>query len=83
MTVLSGNKSWRRSGAENRCRSRVRAYALGPHSTIDLIGTLQAMQAWGVSVIVASGLTFDLSTPHGKLIASVLASLAEFERDLP
>jgi putative DNA-invertase from lambdoid prophage Rac len=29
-----------------------------------------------------NGLQFDLTTPHGKLIASVLASLAEFERDL-
>jgi hypothetical protein len=28
------------------------------------------------------GLQLDLSTPHGKLLAGVLGSLAEFERDL-
>jgi putative DNA-invertase from lambdoid prophage Rac len=33
-------------------------------STIDLIETLQAMQAWGVSVIALSGFTFDLSAPR-------------------
>jgi putative DNA-invertase from lambdoid prophage Rac len=48
-------------------------------STIDLVQTLQA---WDVSVLAVSGLQFDLSTPHGKMIASVMAALAEFERDL-
>jgi len=51
-------------------------------STIDLITTLQDLAHWGVSVIATTGLQFDLTTPHGKLIASVMASLAEFERDL-
>ena len=51
-------------------------------STIDLVQTLQALQTWGVSLIAQTGLTFDLVTPHGKMIASVMASLAEFERDL-
>lgn len=51
-------------------------------STIDLVQTLQSLQAWGVSVLAISGLQFDLSTPHGKMIASVMAALAEFERDL-
>ncbi len=37
---------------------------------------------WGVSLIAQTGLTFDLATPHGKMIAGVMASLAEFERDL-
>ena len=49
---------------------------------IDLVQTLQALQTWGVSLIAQTGLTFDLVTPHGKMIASVMASLAEFERDL-
>jgi putative DNA-invertase from lambdoid prophage Rac len=35
-----------------------------------------------VSVLAISGLQFDLSTPHGKMIASVMAALAEFEREL-
>ncbi len=51
-------------------------------STIDLITTLQELAHWGVSVIATTGLQFDLTTPQGKLIASVMASLAEFERDL-
>ena len=51
-------------------------------SSIDLVQTLQALQTWGVSLIAQTGLTFDLVTPHGKMIASVMASLAEFERDL-
>jgi putative DNA-invertase from lambdoid prophage Rac len=51
-------------------------------SMIDLVQTLQALQTWKVSILAMNGLQFDLTTPHGKLIASVLASLAEFERDL-
>ena len=51
-------------------------------STIDLMQTLKSLQAWDVSVLAVSGLQFDLSTPHGKMIASVMAALAEFERDL-
>ena len=50
-------------------------------STIDLISTLQDLAHWGVSVIATTGLQFDLTTPQGKLIASVMASLAEFERE--
>ena len=49
---------------------------------MDLVQTLQALQSWKVSILALNGLQFDLTTPHGKLIASVLASLAEFERDL-
>ena len=48
-------------------------------STIDLIHSLQELQNWGVSLIAQSGLQFDLRTSQGKLIASIMASLAEFE----
>lgn len=51
-------------------------------STLDLFHTLNDLQAWGVSLIAQTGLQFDLSTPHGKLIAAMMAALAEFERDL-
>jgi hypothetical protein len=34
------------------------------------------------SVIAMSGLTFDLSTPHGRMLATVVAGIAEFEREL-
>ena len=51
-------------------------------SMLDLLHTLQDLQAWNVSLIAQTGLQFDLSTPQGKLIASLMAALAEFERDL-
>jgi DNA invertase Pin-like site-specific DNA recombinase len=51
-------------------------------STLDLVHALHALQAWGVSLIAQTGLQFDLSTPQGKLFASLMSALAEFERDL-
>lgn len=51
-------------------------------STLDLVHTLHDLQAWNVSLIAQTGLQFDLTTPQGKLIASMMAALAEFERDL-
>ena len=51
-------------------------------STIDLIETLQSLHLWGVSLIAQSGFQFDLNTAQGRLIAHLMASLAEFERDL-
>jgi putative DNA-invertase from lambdoid prophage Rac len=51
-------------------------------STQDLMDTLGQLASWGVSLIAQTGLTFDLSTPQGKLIANLMASLAEFEHDL-
>jgi putative DNA-invertase from lambdoid prophage Rac len=51
-------------------------------STIDLVHTLNDLQAWGVSLIAQTGLQFDLRTAQGKLVASLMFRLAEFERDL-
>lgn len=51
-------------------------------STLDLIQTLQDLQIWDVSLIAQTGLQFDLATPQGRLIAQLMAALAEFERDL-
>ena len=51
-------------------------------STADLFRTLNELQAWGISLFSQTGLQFDLGTPQGKLIASLMAVLAEFERDL-
>lgn len=51
-------------------------------STIDLLDTLRALESWKVSVIAMSGMTFDLSSPHGRMLATVLSGIAEFERDL-
>ncbi|NJL11454.1 MAG: recombinase family protein [Calothrix sp. SM1_7_51] len=51
-------------------------------STLDLIHTLQQLAHWGVSLIAQTGIQFDLKSPQGKLIANIMAALAEFERDL-
>jgi DNA invertase Pin-like site-specific DNA recombinase len=51
-------------------------------STTDLIYTLQELEGFGVSLIAQSGLQLDLTTPQGRLFSTIMAGLAEFERDL-
>jgi DNA invertase Pin-like site-specific DNA recombinase len=51
-------------------------------STTDLLATLQELEARRVSVIALNGMAFDLTTPHGRMIATVLAGIAAFEREL-
>jgi DNA invertase Pin-like site-specific DNA recombinase len=51
-------------------------------STLDLFHTLNDLQAWGICLITQTGLQFDLATPQGKLIATLMAGFSEFERDL-
>ena len=51
-------------------------------SMVDLVHSLQSLQAWNVSLIAQTGIQFDLATPQGKLMAGLMATLAEFERDL-
>lgn len=51
-------------------------------STIDLLNMLRELESWKVSVIAMNGMTFDLSSPHGKMLATFLSGIAEFERDL-
>ena len=51
-------------------------------STQDLVQTLDNLHSWKVSVLAQTGLTFDLSTAGGKLMRTIMAGLAEFERDL-
>jgi len=51
-------------------------------STQDLVQTLDDLHGWGVSVLAQTGLSFDLSTASGKLMRTIMAGLAEFERDL-
>jgi putative DNA-invertase from lambdoid prophage Rac len=50
--------------------------------TLDLLHTLSELEAWRVSVIAMNGLAFDLSTPHGRMMATIIAGIAEFEREL-
>jgi DNA invertase Pin-like site-specific DNA recombinase len=40
------------------------------------------LHGWKVSVLAQTGLSFDLSTASGKLMRTIMAGLAEFERDL-
>ena len=51
-------------------------------STQDLVQTLDDLHSWNVSVLAQTGLSFDFSTASGKLMRTIMAGLAEFERDL-
>lgn len=51
-------------------------------STQDLLDTLNKLAGWKVSVIAMNGMTFELNTPHGRMMATLLAGIAQFERDL-
>jgi len=51
-------------------------------STQDLLDTLDRLAGWKVSVVALSGMTFELDTPHGRMMATLLAGIAQFERDL-
>lgn len=51
-------------------------------STVDLLATLRELEARRVSLVAQNGMTFDVSTPHGRMMATVLAGIAEFEREL-
>lgn len=51
-------------------------------STQDLLDTLHRLANWKVSVVAMSGMTFELDTPHGRMMATLLAGIAQFERDL-
>ncbi len=51
-------------------------------STQDLLGTLDQLAGWKVSVVAMSGMTFELDTPHGRMMATMLAGIAQFERDM-
>jgi putative DNA-invertase from lambdoid prophage Rac len=46
------------------------------------VQTLDDLHSWKVSVLAQTGLSFDLSTASGKLMRTIMAGLAEFERDL-
>ena len=51
-------------------------------STLDLLETLRELEARRVSVVAMSGMTFDLASATGRMMATVLAGIAEFEREL-
>lgn len=51
-------------------------------STQDLLETLNKLASWKVSVVAESGMTFELDSPYGRMMATMLAGIAQFERDL-
>ena len=51
-------------------------------STVDLLASLRELEARRVSLVALNGMMFDVSTPHGRMMATVLAGIAEFEREL-
>jgi DNA invertase Pin-like site-specific DNA recombinase len=46
-------------------------------STTDRVATLKELEARRVSVVALSGMTFDLATPHGRLMLTVLSGIAD------
>jgi putative DNA-invertase from lambdoid prophage Rac len=46
-------------------------------STTDLLATLKELEARRVSVVALNGMTFDLTTPHGRMMATMLAGIAD------
>jgi putative DNA-invertase from lambdoid prophage Rac len=49
--------------------------------TLDLLHTLKELETWRVSVI-AMNVAFDLATPHGRVMATIIAGIADFKREL-
>lgn len=51
-------------------------------STQDLLDTLNRLSGWKVSIVAMNGMAFELKTPHGCMMATLLAGISQFERDL-
>ena len=51
-------------------------------STTDLLATLKELESRRVSLVALNWMAFDLSTPHGRMMATLLTGIAEFEREL-
>src|SRR5215475_4313974 len=64
------------------CVSNCASNSLCAWAPTELVQTLDDLHGWKVSVLAQTGLSFDLSTAVGKFMRTIMAGLAEFERDL-
>ena len=88
--VISGTKSNRKQ--RNRIMELAQARRIDAvlvtelsrwgRSTQDLLDTLHKLAGWKVSVVAMNGMTFEMETPHGRMMTTMLAGVAQFERDL-
>lgn len=51
-------------------------------STVDLLHSLDELASYDVSLRAMSGLDMDIKTPTGRLMVTILAGVAQFEREL-
>jgi len=54
---------------------------MGAFSTQALVDTLNQLASWNASVVAMSGMTFELDSPHGRMMDTMLAGIAQFEHD--
>ena len=43
---------------------------------------MHKLAGWKISLIAMSGMTFEFDTPHGRMMATLLAGVVQFARDL-
>jgi hypothetical protein len=70
------------AGVENRRDPGHRAQSPGPEHAGPRPDVERPPRLWKVGVLAQTGLSFDLSTASGELMRTIMAGLAEFERDL-
>ena len=51
-------------------------------STPDLLETLERLAAWKVSVVAIQDMTFELTTPHDRMMTTLLAGIVQSELNL-
>ena len=51
-------------------------------STQDLLDTLKQLTAWKVSIVAMNGIDFELNTPHGRMLTTILSGISQFESDM-
>ena len=87
VTGTSANRAARKRILDLAQTRRIRAVHVselsrwGP-STLHLLAMLHRLAGLKVSVVAKNGMTLGPDTPHGRMMATMLAGIAQFERDL-